>query len=361
MTQFLLIGIGAGATTALLYASLASGLGLSLTLHCLAPLPIMIVALGWSHWAGLIAAVTAAAMLAAAIGGVLGIFFFAAFLTSIGAPAWWLGYLALLGRPVANNGAAQMEWYPPGRLVLWAAVLGAAVTASALAALGTDEATIRQELKGALDQILRVERVVQIRPVLGPQVGVPADAPQSLPDTQGPTATSPGAPVDSVEDFDRAVDLLAHALPPAAAVLAALTQIGNLWLAGLVVRLSGRLRRPWPDLTALSFPPLAVGAYGTCLAGLFLGGLPALVASLFAATLTMAFAMIGLAVVHTATRDMRGRTVFLWGTYGAVFLLILPLTIVGVTETLFDLRGRMAKSGPPNRRGPPTNQPETDN
>jgi hypothetical protein len=227
--------------------------------------------------------------------------------------------------------------------------------------LGTDEATIRQELKGALDQILRVERVVQIRPVLRPQVGVPADAPQSLPDTQGPTATSPGAPVDSVEDFDRAVDLLAHALPPAAAVLAALTQIGNLWLAGLVVRLSGRLRRPWPDLTALSFPPLAVGAYGTCLAGLFLGGLPALVASLFAATLTMAFAMIGLAVVHTATRDMRGRTAFLWGTYGAVFLLILPLTIVGVTETLFGLRGRMAKNGPPNRHGPPTNQPETDN
>src|SRR5215469_8989322 len=157
MTQVILIGVGAGATAALLFGSVASGNGFSLILFSLASLPIMIAALGWSHWAGLTAAVAAAAML----GGAFGILFFATFLTSIGAPAWWLGYLALLGRPVANNGAAQMEWYPPGRLVLWAAVLGAAVTASALAALGTDEATIRQELRGALDQILRAERVVQ--------------------------------------------------------------------------------------------------------------------------------------------------------------------------------------------------------
>src|SRR6266852_4922318 len=143
MTQVILIGVGAGAAAALLFASVTSGVGFSVILFYLAPLPIMIVALGWSHWAGLVAAVTAAAML----GGAFGIFFFGTFLTLVGAPAWWLGYLALLGRPVANGGAPRMEWYPPGRLVLWAAVLGAAVIAGALAMFGGDEAAIRNSLR----------------------------------------------------------------------------------------------------------------------------------------------------------------------------------------------------------------------
>src|SRR5215470_11997408 len=120
MIQVVLIGVGAGAAAALLYASVTSGVGFSVILFCLAPLPIMIAALGWSHWAGLVAAVTAATMLSGAFGTVL----FGAFLTSIGAPAWWLGYLALLGRPITNGGATHIEWYPTGRLALWAALLG---------------------------------------------------------------------------------------------------------------------------------------------------------------------------------------------------------------------------------------------
>ena len=105
MTQIALIGVGGGAAAALLFGSVTSGIGFSVILFYLAPLPIMIVAAGWSHWAGLTAAVAAAAML----GGVFGILFFAIFLASVGAPAWWLGYLALLGRPLANGGAPHTE------------------------------------------------------------------------------------------------------------------------------------------------------------------------------------------------------------------------------------------------------------
>src|SRR5262249_41279608 len=147
--QVILVGLGAGVAAALLVGSLTSGIGLSLILFCLAPLPIMIVALGWSHWAGLTAAAAAAAML----GGAFGISFSATFLVSVGAPAWWLGYLALLGRPVANGGTARVEWYPPGRLALWAAICGAAVAAGAFATFWRDEATMRH----ALDQILRLQ------------------------------------------------------------------------------------------------------------------------------------------------------------------------------------------------------------
>ena len=52
MMQVFLIGIGAGAATALLFASVASGSPLSVLLFYLAPLPILMAALGWSHWAG---------------------------------------------------------------------------------------------------------------------------------------------------------------------------------------------------------------------------------------------------------------------------------------------------------------------
>ena len=51
MMQVTLIGIGAGAATALLFASVASGSALSVLLFYLAPLPILIAAMGWSHWA----------------------------------------------------------------------------------------------------------------------------------------------------------------------------------------------------------------------------------------------------------------------------------------------------------------------
>src|SRR6266446_6834967 len=218
MTQIALIGVGAGAAAALLFGSVTSGIGFSVILFYLAPLPIMIVAAGWSHWAGLTAAVAAAAML----GGVFGILFFAIFLASVGA----------------------------------------------LAMFGGDEATIRRGLKGALDQLLRL------------QTGSPADAPLRVP---------------GIEDADRVVEMLVSALPPTAAVITAITLTGNLWLAGLIVRLSGRLTRPWPDLAMLSFPPLATAIYGALLAGAFLPDLAGLVAGLFAATLTMAFALIGFA------------------------------------------------------------------
>jgi hypothetical protein len=319
MMQIVLIGLGAGAAAALLFASVTSGVMLSVFLFYLAPLPIMIAALGWSHWAGLVAAGAAATML----GGVFGLFFFGTFLATVGAPAWWLGYLALLGRPVANGGGTQMEWYPPGRLVLWAAVLGAAVVAGALVTFGGDEATIRSGLKGALDHVLRL------------QTGSPPDEPLQFP---------------GIQDADRMVDLLVVVLPPAAAVIAAIAQTGNLWLAGQVVKLSGRLKRPWPDLAAMSFPPLAAALFATAVAGTFVPDLPGLVLSLFAATLTLAFAIVGFAVMHAATRNMRGRGAVLSGTYAIVGLLgwpVLIMTLVGLAETAFGLRARIARRGPP--------------
>ncbi len=148
MMQIGLIGIGAGAAAALLFASVASGSWLSIILFYLAPLPVMIAGLGWSHWAALIAAFTGAAALGLVVSG----YFFFAFLAGAGLPAWWLGYLAMLARPAgAGNGSAPaLEWYPPGRLVAWAAGLGALTVIIAIPNFGFDGETIRANLHIAL-------------------------------------------------------------------------------------------------------------------------------------------------------------------------------------------------------------------
>ena len=52
-----------------------------------------------------------------------------------GIPAWWLGYLVMLARPLAAAGNGQeqqpLEWYPIGRIVMWAAILAAMVVIAA--------------------------------------------------------------------------------------------------------------------------------------------------------------------------------------------------------------------------------------
>src|SRR5688572_18229113 len=153
MTQLLLIGLGAGAASALLFASVASGALIATPLFYLAPLPILIAAIGWSHLAGLVAAFTAAT----GLGLALGFYYFLAFLIGVGLPAWWLGYLALLARPVANGGMGGIEWYPIGRLVTWAAVIGAVLVLVAVPAFGTDKEAFQAGLRGIFERALRTQ------------------------------------------------------------------------------------------------------------------------------------------------------------------------------------------------------------
>jgi hypothetical protein len=115
------IGLGAGAASALLMATMASRSPLSLFLVLLAPLPIMIAAVGWTHWAALFGALAAALALAIVFGEVLWV---PIYLVGAGLPAWWLGYLALLARSDTGGG---MEWYPVGRLVVWCAVIASII------------------------------------------------------------------------------------------------------------------------------------------------------------------------------------------------------------------------------------------
>jgi len=322
MMQIGLIGIGAGAAAALLFASVASGTLLSIPLFYLAPLPILIAGLGWSHWAALVAALVGAAGLAAVFGTV----FFFAFLAGAGVPGWWLGYLAMLARPLANGGAAQpaLEWYPPGRLVVWAAVLAALMLAVAIPNFGTDAQSFRANLHDALMQVLRAE------------TGLSANAPADLP---------------GVKNIERLVDFLVVAVPPVAAVVATITSLVNLWLAARIVKFSGLLKRPWPQLSAMTFPRPVAALLAAAVVLSFAGGLLGIVAGILTASLLMAYAVLGLAVLHAITAGMNSRAFLLGGLYAAITIFgwpALALCALGLIETAFDLRARLAR-----RRGPP--------
>src|SRR5262249_6754287 len=116
MMQIVIVGLGAGAAAALLLAApFASGSVLALLLLYFWPVPFVRAARGWSHWAGRVAAFGGGA----ALGSLFGVLSFAGALLGMAMPAWWFGYLALLARPARP---AEIEWYPIGRIVLWAAL-----------------------------------------------------------------------------------------------------------------------------------------------------------------------------------------------------------------------------------------------
>ena len=148
------------------------------------------------------------------------------------------------------------------------------------------------------------------------------------------------------------IDLLVIAVPPAAAVFATITNLVNLWLAARAVKVSGRLDRPWPDLSALTLPASASALLDAAVAGSFLPDLAGVLAGALAASLLMAYAVLGFAVLHAITRGMGSRTVLLAGTYAAAVVLgwpVLAMTILGLADTVFDFRRRVA-----SKRGPPT-------
>lgn len=319
MMQILLVAIGAGAAAALLFASVATGSILATLLFYLSSLPILIAAIGWSHLAGLLGALIAAT----GLGLTLGFTFFISFLLAVGLPAWWLGYLALLGRPVATNGSAgEMEWYPVGRLVFWAAIIGSLVVVAGVLSFGTDKETFQTEMRSTFERALQAQGQTQI----------------------------PGR-----TDSSRVIDILVAALPPAAAVLFTILSTFNLWLAARIVKVSGRLRRPWPDLSAMTLPPATPGVLALAIAGSFLPDLPGLLAGVFAASLFMAYALMGFAVLHAITRGMGGRTFALIGAYFAVLVFgwpILAMSLLGLAETAFNIRARFVSpaAGPPATR-----------
>ena len=321
MMTTVLIALAAGCASALMFASIISGALISLLLFYLAPLPLMVAALGWGPLSATIGGIAAAS----GLGALFGLPYCIAFVLTVALPAWWLGHLALLGRPVAmaasaGNGAAPavplMEWYPVGRILLWTAGFAALTTMVALLTLGTDAATINAAMRRAL---LRI-------------IGVRDPAPAS-------------------GDTEQFIDALVAIAPPAAAIVAMMTLTLNLWLAAKITATSGRLHRPWPDIKSAALPPMTLVALSLALALCFTGGLLAILGQIASAALMMAYALTGFAVLHTLTLAMKSRALWLSGAYAVVLVFgwpVLAMVGLGLADAVFGFRQRYLQ-----RRAPP--------
>jgi len=319
MMAFVLIALIAGAASALMFASIISGALISLVLFYLAPLPLMVAAIGWGPLCASLGGIAAAI----GLGALFGLPYCIAFAVTVALPAWWLGHLALLSRPVgvvAPNAAAQpaagpeLEWYPVGRILLWLAGFAALTTMAALLTLGTDADTILGTLRRGLMRLLR--------------------------------ATDP----QSSGEAGQFVDALVRIAPAGATIIAMMTLTLNLWLSAKITATSGRLRRPWPDIKTAELPPMTLVALCVALAFCFTGGLLAIVAQITAAALMMGYALTGFAVLHTLTLALKSRTFWLGSTYAVVVVFgwpVIAMVILGLADAVFGFRERFLRSRQP--------------
>jgi uncharacterized membrane protein YuzA (DUF378 family) len=318
MITTILIALAAGCASALMFASIISGALISLVLLYLAPLPLMVATLSWGPLSGAIGGLAAAA----GLGAIFGLPYCIAFAITVALPAWWLGRLVLLGRPVSSaapapdNAAAdqpEVEWYPLGRILLWIVGFATIAVMSTLLTFGTDAEQITGTLRELLLKVL-------------------------------------GAQDDLDAQTERVIRLVIRSAPLAAAAMAMTTLTLNLWLAGKITATSHRLLRPWPDLKRITLPPITLAVLCAAIALGFSGGLPAIVGRITATALMMAYALMGFAALHTLTLTLKNRAFWLGSVYAVVVLFVWPLlavVVLGVADAVFGLRQRFLRRRPP--------------
>lgn len=314
----LLIGAGSGLIAAALFASAATATALAGVLFYLAPLPVCLAGLGWGGRAALLSALTGTVVIAA----VLGVATAAVFAISIAAPSALLTHLALLSRPAVTpqgQQVAALEWYPPGRIVGWAALLAGLLAGLLVLFLGYDQETYRESIR----EILSHSALKELDP-------------------DGTLFTE-----DTIANLST---VLARALPAAFAVVWLTITLFNLWMAGLIVNASGHALRPWPDLDALELPNAFLLVFAGALAASFLPGLPGLLATGLAGALLFAYVLQGLAVIHVYSQGVPARGLLLATVYLGILLLgwvAVIVAILGLAEPLLGLRQRANRGAPP--------------
>ena len=329
MAQHIGIGIGAGLVSALLFGVLLKATPLAILLYLVAPLPILIVGLGWSHKAALAAAATGSLVLVLVIAPFMGL----AFGAYIALPAWWLAYLTLLGRETP----AGLEWYPTGRLLGWIAAT-AALAFIAIAVLSSpNHAAFDAQLRG-LAQTLVQTRMPATRPDAGrTREAEAADSQETAPEPKG-------APDSDAADVTRTemADALARVVPAFAANGLALLLTFYLWASARIVRISGRLPRPWPDLPSTAMPRTTLATLAAAILMCFAPGYVGVFGMALVGAFSAAFALQGLAAFHDRSRGRPGRGLMLFGMYLILFvtqgIALVALTVFGLADTALDRR-----------------------
>ncbi len=302
----ILIAIAAGLASGVMFASLVGGSLLTLPLFLAAPMPLVIATLGWGWPAGVLAAFVAVAGIQVGVGTHAGL----AMLFAVALPAVIPAHLA--GRSVVDATGAT-RWYPIGALLAAMTVLVAMITVLGGIGMDFDPVATAALLVTAFHQTM----------VEGAASGA------SVPD------------MAQLEPFVRGTVRLMPAFFPATWLV---VLVFDLWLGAKAVALSGRLRRPADDLSAVDLPIAAGLLFGvSAVVAVFVPGPLGLIAEVVAGALFAAHFLVGLAVLHAVTRATDMRPILLAFAYGVVLLFTLPaalVALVGVFEPFLGLRRR---------------------
>lgn len=319
MPTHLIIGAGAGLVSAALFASAAVSPSLAIILFYLAPLPLCLAGLGWGRSAAYVASLASTLVIALSLGPIVAMLFAVVF----AAPIAFLVHLTLLSRapaePQGGTGAASVDWYPPGRLVGWTALIAGALAALVILIVGYDQEAYRQSIADFLSSPALKE-------------------------------LDPDGTLFTPETIKNLTVLIAKALPGMIAMSWLTIVLFNLWLAGVIVNASGRALRPWPKLQDLELPPMFVAVFAGAIVVSFIPGLIGLLATGLAGAMLLAYVLQGLAVIHTFSRTVPFRGLLLTAVYLGIFLLgwvAILVAILGLGEPLFGLRARGPQSGQP--------------
>jgi Predicted membrane protein (DUF2232) len=314
------VPVGAGLASALLFIVTIKGTMLALALAYLAPLPIMIAALGWGFLSGIIALGVACAGVAGAIEPVSGLLFAA----TIALPAWALASFSQLPgiRVPWRKTVAPSEWVSVGTIVTLATIFSALIGVGALTALIVVYGGYENGLRAFAD-------------VLEPAID----------DATGGVALLPEG--ETANEFAMSIVRLS---PAAIAASTLLMFAVNLYAAARSTAMSQRLRRPWPDVpSAFALSP-SLGA--VALAALALAFALPTPANQFAwvvvGALGAAFGLQGIAVLHALSRGLPLRPWLLGALYFCCVIRsnwALPaIACVGLIESFAALRARAAAS-----------------
>jgi len=313
------VAVGAGVASALLFCVTVKGTPLSMALAYLAPLPIMISALGWGLDANAIASIVAGAVVAGVIDPGSGLIFW----LTIALPAALLSGLAATNslNPFDRaNPPAKPHRVELGTLTMVAAALGALVSSGALGVMIV--------VNGGFTKAVAAFRAL-LEPTLQEAMGGGMGLPEDL----------------GAEDVAR---LIIRYAPAAIAASTALMLLLNLYVGARVAQLSQRLNKPWLDIpTAFKLPaPLTLVAVEAAAGWIFAPDPYNPFAAAISAPLALIFAFQGLAVLHALSRRAPGRMALIIALYFAFFLaprwVGSALALIGLAESVLSLRTRQA-------------------
>jgi predicted membrane protein DUF2232 len=217
---------------------------------------------------------------------------------------------ALLSRRAPDGG---VEWYPPGLLVAWLSGLAAVTLGVLLTILAVGQGGMAGSVHRQIELIL---------PMFGP----------------------------NQESLRPLFEIVAPILPAIIVAAWMLVTMANGAIAQAITTGMRRALRPALKIAETELPNWLAIALVIAAGVVLLGhGLIATIAANATVILLVPFVVLGLAVVHVATRGVRARGFLLGGLYAVTAILTWPLIVIialGLIEQGFGLKRRIAAAAP---------------